>query len=111
MLITKIKDPKEFFEYLKHLSLYEMQYEVDRLLAIEQWAKDQLPIKSGDRVEIHDFAETDSTSGWWVYREALHEGATAVVKRVVFNSYYKVWQAEIILDNEWSVADWGGELR
>lgn len=106
-----IKDPREFFDYLKGVSLSEMQYEFDKLVAIEQWVKDQLPIHGGDKVELHGYRVTDTNSGWWAYREALHEGATATVQRVLFSPPKQTWYAEIILDQEWSVSDFGGKLR
>lgn len=80
------------------------KYEWKRLLAVETWALDQLPVKFGDRVRIVQCPAAEKPgSGWYAYRECLVPGATATVEEVSFNTHRRSWYAHIRLDKEWGV--------
>lgn len=80
--------------------------ELQRLVAIEQWALKQQPFQPGARVQlaphyqVPQYLESGSQHGWWVYRDCLHPGARAMVQTIDFNWVWLYWYAAIVLDHE-----------
>lgn len=91
----------------------DLKHATEKAAAIRDWALTQLPITEGQRVTLtRDLVTNKATSpGWWAYREALTEGATATVTDIDFHVHGRRWQAAIVLDRQWAVTDWGGAPR
>lgn len=99
-------------DHLGRVDFQSILYQARRSQAIREWALSNLGIDYGigDRVEIvNDFAaQLTLGHGWYGSREALHQGATALVQDIDINPRSMTWYAEIILDREWTTS---GEAR
>lgn len=101
-------DPDEVAELLGSIDLQRLRWELKKLREVDRWARQQQPIKVGDRVEIRGHVP-DRSDGWWIYREALVDGALATVEKIEFFGHLDRWMAAITLDKEWSVHEWSSE--
>jgi hypothetical protein len=94
---------------LVKFDLWEVKRDVDRLREIEKWAIASLGLdyKPGDRVEIIHPRPSQSTHGWFAYREALAVGQTGIAGEISFNQYSHggrgAWHVLVGLDRCWSV--------
>lgn len=97
---------------LKECLTSDAFFAYETLLAIETWAREQLPFTEGDRVRIKEgFSFTDKECpGWAGRQEMLCPGATAKVHEIHFNAVHKYWGALIRLDDEWRIP-WGETER
>ena len=101
----------KMLEVIKEVGSSGAEYEIKKLEAIRAWALENCGVDfaEGDTVCIKDgYAVLEHFSdghpnGWWPNRECLIPGATALVKSIDFNSYWRYWYADIVLDREWSV--------
>lgn len=93
----------ELLDVLEKLNTQDLKRELTKLRAIKDWALLQAcGFGVGDKVEILDSLEIDSSSGWWTYREALAPGAVGTANEIDFNAHYGYWYGSVVLDREWS---------
>ena len=67
------ESPRALIEVLQHTNWSELGRELERLLAVEQWAIEQLGFTRGGRVRLKDtwqFPDRADAPGWWHYRSA-----------------------------------------
>jgi len=85
-----------------------IRFELRTLRRESEWARAQLPVREGDRVRIvvDVPAGPPRAPGWYAYREALHVGALATVRRVALGGRDEPrWYADVVLDRQWSVTE------
>lgn len=87
------------------VDLHQLKTDVDRLRAIEKWARDSLNLDyaTGDRVQIISERPSQNTHGWACYVEALAVGQTGIAGSISFNSYHGRWDVLVGMDRCWSV--------
>lgn len=95
--MSKLDVLMESLRDLKEQLLPDAFYRYETLLAVEVWAREQLPIKEEDHVRIKE----GFTPNWAGRQEMLCPGATAKVHEIHFNAVHKYWCALIRLDDEW----------
>ena len=115
---ARAKTPSALIEMLRSTDFTQLGHDLERLLAIEQWARGQVGFAEGDAVRIRKdwiFPGKSRAPGWKPFRECLVPGATAKVIGVTFMTFGDPgWRIDIVLDQEWSVSDpqWlGGEIK
>lgn len=105
---------------LRSINLQGVDWELRKLLAIREWAVEQIGIdyKVGDQVRIVSEQPSHTGGGWAAYSECLHLGATGTVTELDFSlgsdDRPGRWIATFMPDRQWSYADaWtkGGEPR
>ncbi|MFI5814919.1 hypothetical protein ACIA7S_28670 [Streptomyces sp. NPDC051643] len=108
-------DLRDTLTALASLDLRSLRNELDRLVAIREWAMDQIGVdyKVGDRVIITDLnvSRVDPTHGWYPYREALALGQGGTVEEITFNTHSKRWVTCVAMTHTWSVHEQGWGLN
>jgi len=101
-----VTDIAEFLAWAKQMpSLQDLDYEMRKLTGIKEWAIRTLTdLEVGDTAVIHGLT-IDRDSGWWIYREALADGARCTVIDIDYNLPHAYWGAHVRLEREWAVGD------
>lgn len=96
----------------ENLDLRKISTDIDRMTAdyqrLIEFEKDmiqQLKFKVGDRVTLKE-NYTGAAQGWTAYKPMLVSGNPATIKRIVWNSWSKKWQADLLFDVQWSESWW-----
>lgn len=84
-----------------------MVADYQRLLRFEEDMRDLLPFKADDQVTLKkSYIVNARTQGWLPYKNMLVSGNPATIKDISWNGAYKVWQAGLIFDLQWSESYW-----
>lgn len=107
-----IKTAVGVLEAVARIDKQAIEWELKKLHGIRAWALANLGVdyEVGDRVVLKRSFGHVKDHGWYGYREALKEGATAVVKKIDFvpafgRDHPARWIVEVVLDREWYVSD------
>jgi hypothetical protein len=94
----------DLLDQLATTRVHNMRNEIERLRAIEAWARTQLPIdyKTGDRVVIVTDRPTSPGGGWAQYAEALQPGQTGIAGESTIHPHNSSWRVLVGLDRCWS---------
>lgn len=108
-----MSDPTDIIEDLRSLITRhdELRRELRDLLAIKEWALDQLPFREGDAVVLKkNFRPIPPTSGWFQHRGHLVPGATGIVTKLSYSDLSKDWTAWYKADIEWVISDYSKSI-